>query len=88
MGLNQDSLLGIRLLTLKSTFLTKSEIFDIFMRMDEWDGRVPQPAIMFPKPLWTGKQILSMIIPNLNYQRLQDDGDFHEKDNSVIIRKG
>jgi DNA-directed RNA polymerase II subunit RPB1 len=56
--------------------------------MDEWDGRVPQPAIMFPKPLWTGKQILSMIIPNLNYQRLQDDGDFHEKDNSVIIRKG
>lgn len=29
-----------------------------------------------------------MIIPKLNYQKLSEDGDFHEKDNSTIIKKG
>lgn len=38
--------------------------------------------------MWTGKQILSMIIPKLNYQKMSDDGEFHAKDNSVVIKKG
>ena len=28
---------------------------------------LPTPAILFPKPLWTGKQILSLIIPDIEY---------------------
>lgn len=36
----------------------------------DWDGKIPQPAILKPKPLWTGKQIFSMIIPgNVNMVR-------------------
>lgn len=31
-----------------------------------WDGTVPTPAIIEPKSLWTGKQILSMTIPRGN----------------------
>lgn len=55
MGLNQDSLLGIRLFTLKDIFLTRSHVFEILMRLDNWDGTLPQPAIVKPKKLWTGK---------------------------------
>jgi DNA-directed RNA polymerase II subunit RPB1 len=29
----------------------------------------PRPAILKPKPLWTGKQIFSLIIPNINLMR-------------------
>jgi DNA-directed RNA polymerase II subunit RPB1 len=29
----------------------------------KWDGAVPIPAIVKLKPLWSGKQILSMVIP-------------------------
>lgn len=58
------------------------------MRMEEWDGKIPMPAIFHPIPLWTGKQILSMIIPNVNYVWYQEDGEFHEKDTSIIIKKG
>ncbi len=88
MGLNQDSLLGIRLITLRETFINKSELFDILMRMDDWDGKLPQPAIVKPQPLWTGKQIISMIIPKMNYVRLGEDGQFYSKDNSIIIQNG
>jgi DNA-directed RNA polymerase II subunit RPB1 len=45
----------------------------------EWDGAVPIPAIAKPKPLWSGKQITSMVIPRgINIYRsldpLFDDG--------------
>lgn len=35
----------------------------ILMYLPTWDGHVPQPAILRPKPLWTGKQLFSLIIP-------------------------
>jgi len=35
----------------------------LLMYLPTWDGRMPQPAILRPKPLWTGKQIFSVIIP-------------------------
>lgn len=41
MGLNQDSLLGIRLFTLKDVFLTKDHLFDLLMMMNDWDGVLP-----------------------------------------------
>ena len=28
-----------------------------------WDGKLPIPSILKPKPLWTGKQIFSLLIP-------------------------
>lgn len=36
---------------------------NLLMYLEEWDGTIPQPAILKPKPLWTGKQLFSMIIP-------------------------
>ena len=36
---------------------------NLLMYLPTWDGRIPQPAILKPKPLWTGKQIFSLIIP-------------------------
>ena len=30
---------------------------------------LPMPAVIKPKPLWTGKQIMSLIIPNINLMR-------------------
>ena len=35
----------------------------LLMFLPTWDGRIPQPAILKPKPLWTGKQLFSLIIP-------------------------
>ena len=43
---------------------------NLMMWIPDWDGKLIQPAILKPKPLWTGKQIFSMIIPgNVNMIR-------------------
>ena len=36
---------------------------NLLMHLPVWDGRVPNPAVLKPKPLWTGKQLFSLVIP-------------------------
>jgi len=63
MGIVQDTLCGIRKFTKRDNFLTKDFVMNILLWVPGWDGTVPPPAIFKPQPLWTGKQILSLIIP-------------------------
>lgn len=44
-------------------FISQGEVMNLLMFLSTWDGKVPQPAILKPRPLWTGKQIFSLIIP-------------------------
>lgn len=90
MGLNQDALLAIRLFTLRDVLLTRSQITDLLMQMEDWNGQIPKPAIIKPQTLWTGKQILSLIIPKINYIRPveSDAKEFYHDDHSVIIKRG
>lgn len=45
-------------------------MMNLMMWIPDWDGKLIQPAILKPQPLWTGKQIFSMIIPgNVNMIR-------------------
>ncbi|KAJ8509443.1 hypothetical protein ONZ45_g8381 [Pleurotus djamor] len=73
MGIVQDTLCGIRKFTLRDTFLDWNAVQNILLWVPEWDGTVPIPAIIKPKPLWTGKQILSLAIPRgINIYRAAD----------------
>ncbi|GAA6057289.1 hypothetical protein JCM3770_001700 [Rhodotorula araucariae] len=88
MGIVQDTLCGIRKFTLRDCFMDEDFIQNILLWVPDWDGVVPPPAIMKPKPLWTGKQIISMCIPaGINLYRASasrtvapsdDDGMFIE----------
>jgi DNA-directed RNA polymerase II subunit RPB1 len=62
-GFVQDALLGAYLLTRRDTFLEKEEFMNLLMWVNTWDGKIPQPAVLKPKPLWTGKQVFSLLIP-------------------------
>lgn len=51
------------------------------------------PAILKPVPLWTGKQVMSMVIPSKisseNYKDKTRDNIFRNpKDVNMIIRRG
>jgi DNA-directed RNA polymerase II subunit RPB1 len=63
MGLVQDSLLGVSMFTLRDKFLTREQVMNLVMWIDNWQGELPMPAILKPEPLWTGKQLMSLIIP-------------------------
>ena len=77
MGIVQDSLLGSMLITQRDTFIDHEEAMQLFMWIPEVSTagevmQLPPPAILKPKPLWTGKQIYSLLIPVLNLVRTKD----------------
>nr|UXY87064.1 DNA-directed RNA polymerase II largest chain [Cryptomonas sp.] len=94
MGIVQDSLIGGLLLTRKDTFLNRSELLAILMQINDWNGKPIIPAIIKPKLLWTGKQVISMIIPKINLIRNCIGHPDNEKSNispgdtRVLILKG
>ncbi|KAI5296463.1 DNA-directed RNA polymerase II subunit rpb1 [Ascosphaera acerosa] len=75
MGIVQDTLCGIYKICRRDTFLTREQVMNIMLWVPDWDGVMPQPAILKPRPRWTGKQIISMVLPSgLNLLRLEKDG--------------
>lgn len=66
-GATQDFVCGAFLLTRKSTFLTRGDVYKLLMAAG-YDGELPEPVIKKPEELWTGKQVVSLLLPDgLNY---------------------
>lgn len=91
MGIVQDTLAGVYKLCRRDVFLTKEEVMNIMLWVPDWDGVIPLPAILKPRPRWTGKQIISMIIPNvINIHMSSDQNDKNHpfKDDGLLIQQG
>ncbi|CAF4721648.1 unnamed protein product, partial [Rotaria magnacalcarata] len=63
MGIVQDTLTAVRKMTRRDVFIEKCDFMNLLMYLPSWDGHIPQAAILKPKPLWTGKQLFSLILP-------------------------
>jgi len=63
---------------------------NLLMHCDyDLDKGLPIPAIIKPKPLWTGKQMISLVIPNTcNLERVGKEGFISQNDTSMIIQEG
>lgn len=87
MGIVQDSLLACYLMTAQECFIEKDRFYDLIFSAigDEWDGVIPHPAIYKPRPLWTGKQLLSMILPDISFNAYEP---VDMNDEKVCIRRG
>ncbi|CAF1066419.1 unnamed protein product [Adineta steineri] len=96
MGIVQDALTGVAKMTRRDVFLEKHEFMNLLMYLPSWDGDIPQPAILKPKPLWTGKQLFSLILPKeVNCIRIHEENnkenDFEwvsSNDTNVLIENG
>lgn len=105
MGIVQDTLLGAQKLSKRDVFMERDMIMNIIMWMEDFDGRIPAPAVMVPdksrrghyKSFWTGKQVLSMITPNISLKKKSSGfpsdeppkpHDLHPGDHTVIIDRG
>lgn len=77
------------LFTLRDTFLEMDRVMNLLMWID-YTGMLPTPAIIKPKPLWTGKQILSLVLPELNYSRPSDKfkGWACPLDSNILVKNG
>ena len=73
MGIVQDTLTVVRKMTKRDVFIDKEQMMNLLMFLPSWDGKMPTPAILKPRPLWTGKQLFSLIIPGqLNLSRYNE----------------
>jgi len=93
-GIVQDSLLGGFLLSKRDSFLNKSEFMLLSAQIENVKTILPIPAIIKPFPLWTGKQLISLIIPKINLSRVslshseEDRSNISSNDTRIIIING
>lgn len=65
----QDYISGAYLLSSKVTLLTKDQVSDLLASIS-YDGEIPEPAVLSPRVAWTGKQIVSLLLPeNFNFSK-------------------
>ncbi|KAF2770180.1 beta and beta-prime subunits of DNA dependent RNA-polymerase [Teratosphaeria nubilosa] len=76
MGIVQDTMAGIYMMTRRDVMLDYETVMNLLMWVPDWDGVVPPPCILKPVPRWSGKQLVSMALPEgLNLRRSEDDKD-------------
>lgn len=66
-GAIRDFVTSAYILTRKSTALRKKEVCELLVAAN-YEGPLPEPEIKKPSPMWTGKQIFSLFVPEgMNY---------------------
>ena len=86
----------VRELTLRDTFFERDEAMQLLLAADGFGAsalvarRLPPPAVLRPRPLWTGKQLLSEALPAaFEYMRAaEDEYDGDVRDEAVLIHRG
>ena len=81
-GVNQDSLVGAYLLTNDNVMLTKKQMMHILMWNETFTGKLPKPD---NGKFWTGKQLISTILPNISLNMIDTDSEPHIK---TVIKDG
>lgn len=87
MGIVQDTLAGAYKLCRRDVFLTREEVMNLMLWVEDWDGVIPTPAILHPSPRWTGKQIISMVIPK-EVSLQQGSSELPIDDSGIRIHNG
>ena len=50
-------------MTKRDCFIEKSDFMNLVLFKVQWDGKVPIPSILKPRPMWTGKQLFTLMLP-------------------------
>lgn len=67
-------------MTKRDTFIEKDLFQNILLHIEGWNASIPQPAILKPRPMWAGKQVISMFLPAVNIKRQAAWYDKNEKE--------
>ncbi len=84
-GAKTDLLTAAYLLTRKSTYLTKEEIGKL-LTAASYTGEIPVPEIKRPVELWSGKQIISLFLPQ-GFNFVAKSSMVTQEDGSLVVVK-
>jgi DNA-directed RNA polymerase II subunit RPB1 len=99
MGIVQDTLTAVRKLTKRDTFIEVADFMNLILFKIQWNGRLPIPAILKPRPLYTGKQLFELCLPegvncirnHSTHPDSEDNGPYRHislGDTRVVIENG
>lgn len=82
-GFIMDTVVGSYKLTNKDKLLNKNEAYAIISSIKDTNIEVPSPVSCdrYGRPLWSGRELMSLIVPQMNYFRSGDE-------ESIIIKNG
>ena len=95
-GGRQDYVSGGYILTVKTSLYTREEVSRL-LSIAQYEGDLPEPAILKPGPYWTGKQLVSLFLPdtlffkgksktNAGELSCSDELCFH--DSYIVVKNG
>jgi DNA-directed RNA polymerase beta' subunit len=87
-GLHYDAILGANFISIKDCFFTREEMFSYMVLMQHTVYQLPEPALLKPNVLWTGKQLISLLFPpmfNFGISNLDNEADIL-MDSTTIIK--
>ncbi|BCU67312.1 DNA-directed RNA polymerase subunit A' [Sulfolobales archaeon HS-7] len=96
MGGTQDYISGAYLLTNKATLLEEEEVREL-LAAGKYGGELPEPAILSPRPYWTGKQVVSLFLPedftfhgpaNISSGNRACKDELCDHDSYIVIKNG
>jgi len=95
-GATKDFITGAYLLTRRETMLTANEVGKL-LAATGYSGKIPEPTMTDPEPLWSGKDVFSLYLPrdfnfvsraNVCRHCPQCDADACQYDAYVMIQQG
>jgi len=81
-GILQDALLGANRFTRPTVAFSRKDAMNLLVFSKMWNGKLPEPAVTVPQPMWTGSQLISAILPPLNLSMKNG------QDQEVEIKRG
>ena len=88
MGIVQDSLLGAHLFSKDDVLMDRTLVCHLLAGLKYTKIDLPVPCIVKPKELWSGKQLLSMIIPSKMSIGLEFETNDLKNHTKCFIRNG
>ena len=100
--LNQDAALGAHLLTQRNTFFDRADAMELLSQLQHEGSApalpsfLPPPAILKPRQLWTGKQLVSRTLPpalnftgySMNHPDDEQEGEPTPGDTRIHVSSG
>jgi DNA-directed RNA polymerase beta' subunit len=78
----QDTLVGANRFTRPDVLFTKKEALNLLVHAKRWDGRLPAPVTTTPQPMWSGAQLMSLLLPPISLKMK------NSSDQEVVIYNG
>lgn len=83
-GCIMDVVVGAMKLTLPDMFLDENTVYHLLCKIENFEGDLPEPVLVDNKKYWSGREIMNLILPNINYMK-KNDGENIDIVNGKII---